>query len=111
MRERSRAAAKDRVEQYLSPEAEALDKSRQPFDELAAITALGQLHAYQGEMDEAIAQWEKAYAKAVTDLPRAVSYMDELLGIAYYRRSEMRNDIYHTPGDRCMFPDGAGFQV
>jgi len=110
MRERSRAAAKDRAERYLSPAAAAQDRNRQPFDVLAALEALGQLHAYQGEIDEAIAQWEIAYRTAVTDLPRAVSYLDELLGIAYYRRSEVQNDIYHNPGDRCIFPMRPGFK-
>ena len=110
IREQSRAAARARVEKYLSPQATTLDKGRQPFDELAALVALGQLHAYQGEMDEAIAPWEMAYGKAVTELPQAVSYMDELLGIAYYRRSELRNDIYHEPGERCIFPMLPGFR-
>jgi tetratricopeptide (TPR) repeat protein len=110
MRERSRAAAKARAERYLSPEAEAQDKNRRPFDELSALEALGQLHAYQGELDEAIAQWEIGYKKAVADLPQAVSYMDELLGVAYFHKAENENDVYHSPGDRCIFPMLPGFK-
>jgi len=109
LREDSRAAARQRIEQYLSPAAKAADKGRQPFDELAALEALGQLHAYQGEMDDAITEWETAYRRATTELPRAVSYLDELLGLAYLRRSEMDNGIFGAPGDRCIFPMAPGF--
>jgi hypothetical protein len=30
--------------------------------------------------------------------------MDEAMGIAYLHKSEMENDIYHAPGDRCLMP-------
>jgi tetratricopeptide (TPR) repeat protein len=102
MRERSWEAAKDRAEKYLAGEAQ--DPGRRPFDELASMDTLAQLYAYQGRMDEAIAQWEAALKRAVTQLPESVTYLNKALGIVYYHKSEMENDIYKSPLDRCLFP-------
>jgi len=66
--------------------------------------ALAQLQAYQGNMDKAIEQWEAAYKIALTDLPAGVSQLTNVLGVAYLHKSEMENDIYHHPGERCLFP-------
>ena len=46
------------------------------------------------------------YAQA--KFPKAVPFLDEALGIGYLHQAEMENDIYHNPGDRCLFPDAAG---
>ncbi|MBZ5623124.1 MAG: CRTAC1 family protein [Acidobacteriia bacterium] len=43
---------------------------------------------------------------ATTDLPRALLYLDELLGIGYLHKSEIENDVYRNPGERCLFPMG-----
>jgi len=102
MRERSWAAAKDRAEKYLA--GEARDPNRRPLNELSAMQTLGQLYAYQGQMDQAIAQWEAAAKRAAAQLPQAVTYLDELLGIAYFHKAEMENDVYKNPLDRCIFP-------
>ncbi len=110
IRELSRTGAEERAEKYLSPEAAAQDPNRRPFDVLKAMEGLGQLHAYQGDLDKSIEIWEAAYRKAVTDLPQAVTYLDELLGFAYYHRSEMANDVYRNPLDKCIFPMRPGFK-
>ena len=108
MRERSWAGTKDRAEKYLA--AEAQDRNRQPFDEVSALEQLGQLHAYQGEIDQAIEQWETAAKKAATGLPQAVTYLNELLGIAYFHKAEVENDVYKSPLDKCLFPMRSGFK-
>jgi len=64
----------------------------------------GQIYAYQGEMAKAVEQWEIAYRIALADVPNAVPLMEEVLGIGYLHKSEMDNDIYRHPGDRCIFP-------
>ncbi len=64
----------------------------------------GQLHAYQGEMAQAVAEWEIAYRIASSDVPRAMPLMEEVLGVGYLHKSEMDNDVYRHPGDRCIFP-------
>ena len=35
-----------------------------------------------------------------------VPQMQEILGTAYLHKSEMENDVYREPGDRCIFPPG-----
>jgi tetratricopeptide (TPR) repeat protein len=110
IRDASWADAVKRAEEYLSPDVAARDRNRTAFDTLKMMEALGELHAYMGDVDKSLPIWEAAYAKAVTDLPQAVTYLDELLGIAYFRKSEMANDVYTKPGDKCIFPFPPGFK-
>lgn len=108
VRERSIAAMKERAEKYLA--AEAQDTGRRAFDEMSALEQLGQIHAYQGEIDQAIGLWEDASKRAAKDLPQAVTYLDELLGIAYFHKAEVDNGVYKSPLDRCLFPMRPGFK-
>jgi tetratricopeptide (TPR) repeat protein len=80
------------------------DAPKVPMEIAQAHYALAQLHAYQGQMDEAIEQWQAAYKIALSDVPALVSQMEEVLGIAYLHKSEMENDGYRNPGERCLFP-------
>ena len=64
----------------------------------------GQLYAYHGDMAHAVAEWEIAYRIALADVPRGVPLMEEVLGIGYLHKSEMDNDVYRHPGERCIFP-------
>ncbi len=100
MRRQSFAAMSDRAATLLA----AADPKLPPADAMSLRVARGQLHAYKGEMDQAVAQWEAAYRTASTDLPRALPYLEELLGIGYLHKSEIANDVYRHPGDRCLFP-------
>jgi len=99
MRKQSLAAMVARADKLIADTAAA-----PPADAMSARVARGQLHAYLGEMGPAIEQFELAYTRAKTDLPRALPYLDELLGIAYLHKSEMTNGVYRTPGERCLFP-------
>src|SRR5215472_11910639 len=80
------------------------ESGRPPVDAMSLRVAHGQLYAYRGEMAQAIEQWEIAYRTAATDLPRALPYLEELLGIGYLHLSQMQNDVYREPGERCLFP-------
>jgi len=75
-----------------------------PLDRVQIHVAKGQLHAYKGEMAEAIALWETAYRLASEGAPQALPTLDESLGILYLHASEMKNDVYRNPGERCIFP-------
>jgi tetratricopeptide (TPR) repeat protein len=97
MRKQSYAAIVDRAEQLIATATAAPDA-------MSARVARGQLHAYHGEMDQAVAQWEIAYARAKKDLPRALPYLEELLGIGYLHKSEIANGVYRNPGELCLFP-------
>jgi tetratricopeptide (TPR) repeat protein len=114
MRNDSYAHAKTRLESFLAGDASAMPSSAPsptgvaaaptPMDTIQALFGLGQLAAYQGDMNTAIAQYEKAAKLAERDLPEANPVFDESLGVAYLHRSEVVNDVYRHPGDRCIFP-------
>lgn len=80
------------------------DKSTKPLDVMNFYVNRGQIHAFQGEMAKAIEQWEMAYRIASAEVPNAVPLMEEVLGVGYLHKSEMDNDIYRNPGERCIFP-------
>jgi len=100
IRKQSYAVMVDRAERLIAGET----ASTPAADAMSARVARGQLYAYRGEMDPAVKQWEAAYARAVRDLPRALPYLEELLGIGYLHKSEMANGVYRNPGERCLFP-------
>jgi hypothetical protein len=81
-----------------------LDKSTKRLDVMGFYVSRGQIHAYQGEMAQAVADWETAYGIASADVPNAIPLMEEVLGVGYLHKSEMDNDVYRNPGDRCIFP-------
>jgi hypothetical protein len=66
--------------------------------------SLAQLLAYQGQMAPAIDEWLKAYEFAKKNSPQMVPELEEVLGTAYLHKSEMENNVYRAPGDRCLFP-------
>jgi tetratricopeptide (TPR) repeat protein len=78
------------------------------LDRIEEHYGLANLYAYQGAMGKAVAQWESAYRIATTQLPGAMPELEEVLGIAYLHKSEMENDVYRHPGDRCIFPPRPG---
>ncbi len=80
------------------------DPNRPPADAMSLHIALGQIYVYRGEMDQAIPQFEAALRIASAAAPGAIADLEELAGIAYLHRSEMANDVYTHPGERCLFP-------
>jgi tetratricopeptide (TPR) repeat protein len=80
------------------------NKNTKPIDVMQLYVAKAQFHAYQGEMAKAIELWEMAYRIALSDVPRGVPVIEETLGIGYLHKSEMDNDVYRNPGERCIFP-------
>ena len=75
-----------------------------PYDAIQTHYGLAQLQAYQGNMDAATKEWQAAYRLAATNVPAGVPQLTEVLGVAYLHKSEMENDIYRNPLDRCTFP-------
>jgi tetratricopeptide (TPR) repeat protein len=82
----------------------AQPKTGTPLDRVQIHIAKGQLHAYKGEMIKAIEQWETAYRLASSDDPQVLATLEESVGILYLHASEMENDVYRNPGERCLFP-------
>lgn len=108
VRSRSYAATVAALERALSPDGAAGRPPLQPFDQLQAFMALGQLQAYEGRMSQAIDQFLKAYQVAMADVPAAVVQMEEALGIAYLHKAEMDADLFRTAGELCLFPPRPG---
>jgi tetratricopeptide (TPR) repeat protein len=95
---------KDKLEHFLSPENESIRVSQAPIDVANAHFALGEINSYEGKMDRAIEQYLDAYQITALKLPAETLPLNEALGIAYLHKSEMDNDVYRAPGDRCLEP-------
>jgi tetratricopeptide (TPR) repeat protein len=109
MRRKSLSTMVERLEknELLNPAAQ---QSGSALDRIEAHYGLANLYAYQGQMQKAVAQWESAYQIATTQLTGAMPEMEEVLGIAYLHKSEMENDVYRHPGERCLFPPRPGMR-
>jgi tetratricopeptide (TPR) repeat protein len=104
IRQQSMASVIEQVRKSLDPaNPEGVSHDR-PLDVIQMRYALANLYAYQGEMDKAIEEWQAAYQIATSQLNGAMPELEEVLGTAYLHKSEMDNDVYRRPGDRCIFP-------
>ncbi|HKW62920.1 MAG TPA: FG-GAP-like repeat-containing protein [Candidatus Acidoferrum sp.] len=81
--------------------------STAPYDVIQTHYGLAQLEAYQGNMDAAVKEWQAAYKIAAKDVPAGLPQLTEVLGVAYLHKSEMENDVYRGPLERCTFPPRA----
>jgi tetratricopeptide (TPR) repeat protein len=90
-----------RLEGKLNP-TELQPDNQTPDDRIKMNYTAAQLYAFQGQMGKAIEHWEAAYKIVQSSSPRLILPMKETLGVAYLHKSEMENDIYQTPGDRCI---------
>jgi tetratricopeptide (TPR) repeat protein len=79
-----------------------------PIDAMQAHFALGELYAYKGEMAAALEEFQNSYRIATTQVPAAIPQMEEALGVAYLHKSEMENNAYSAPGEKCLFPPRPG---
>jgi FG-GAP-like repeat/ASPIC and UnbV/PPIC-type PPIASE domain len=81
--------------------------SLQESDALVAIeahTTLAQLHAYNGEMDKAVKEFQTAYQYAEARSPRSLPFLQEALGVTYLHLAEMENGSYRGSGTIDFFP-------
>jgi hypothetical protein len=103
-RQQSLAEGIARLEDQFKPENASRLAAMTPFDVIQSHYALAQLNAYQGKMDAAVNHWEAAYNIALSSVPAGLPQLTEVLGVAYLHKSEMENDVYTHPGERCLFP-------
>lgn len=78
------------------------DASVAPIDRIQAEVVVGQFHAYQGRMTEAIDRFSRAYTRAQRDFADGVPQLEEMLGVSYLHRAGLTNGVFRTPGDRCL---------
>jgi tetratricopeptide (TPR) repeat protein len=93
----------DSADQILDP-ASVRGRNSTPMDVMQAHVGKGQLYAYQGNMDSAIEQFEIARQIALQQSPAVIPYLNQFLGISYLHKAAMDNEVFHNPGDRCLFP-------
>jgi tetratricopeptide (TPR) repeat protein len=74
------------------------------LDRVNGHSALGQLLAYRGEMDQSIEEWKIAYKIAEDWTPKLLPNLEESLGTALLHASEMENGVYRSPSDLDIFP-------
>lgn len=74
------------------------------LDEAELHRGLAEIYVYLGQMDLALDQYNQAYKIAAIAIPAAIPDIQETLGIAYLHKAEMDNDVFHDPGNRCVFP-------
>jgi len=95
---------KQGLERFLSPQNVFELEAKPAVDVLNAYYSLGEVNAFDGKMDEAIEQYQTALQVAIDRFPSATDELEEALGIAYLHKSEMENDVYRRPGERCLLP-------
>jgi len=104
IRKHSLAAGVARLQDLFEPANNSQLESMKPFDVIQSHYALAQLQAYQGNMDQAVEQWEAAYKIALAEIPAGIPQLTEVLGVAYLHKSEMKNNVYRNPENWCLFP-------
>ena len=108
VRKQSLSTLELRLKNRLHSAAPKLSPSEKPIDLIQAHYALAQVEAYQGNMDEAVAEWEAAYQIALENVPAGASQLEAVLGVAYLHKSEMENTVFREPDDKCIFPPHPG---
>ncbi len=110
IRRQSLASVTEQLAKDLSLQSPDSLSRGSPLDQIEAHYALANLYAYQSVMDKSVHEWETAYQIAQDQLPGAMAELEEVLGIAYLHKSEIDNDVYQNPGERCIFPPRAGMR-
>ncbi len=110
VRKQSLSTLESRLKNRLYPATPKMSPTEKPLDSIQAHYALAQVEAYQGNMGQAVAEWEAAYQLAVANVPAGVPQLEAVLGVAYLHKSEMENGVYRDPDDKCIFPPRAGMK-
>ena len=109
-RKKTLALAVNHLQQLLDPNDPDSYAATRPEEVGRVHFSLAQLLAYQGDMEPAIRNWLDAYKFAAANSPQMMPELEEVLGTAYLHKSEMENDVYRKPGDRCIFPPRKPFR-
>jgi tetratricopeptide (TPR) repeat protein len=104
MRKKSLETIIARLREVLAPENREASEGLAPIDALHTHFNLAQIYAYQGNMGPATEEYQASYEIALSSVPAEIPEMEEALGIAYLHKSEMENDVYRVPGEKCLFP-------
>lgn len=104
IREESNVAAIAQMERVLA-DGEARTENRPvPKDLMIGHETLAELHAFPGDIDKSIAEWKKAYLIAQSDVPNAIPFLKEALGVSYLHLAGMENGAYLNGSGIDIFP-------
>jgi tetratricopeptide (TPR) repeat protein len=103
IRKQSHASAVERMENLLAVQS-APSSNTAPIELLRGHVALAQLHAFVGDLDRSIEQWQSAYRIAQASVPGAIPYLEEALGVSYLHRAGEENGAYRDNGSIDIFP-------
>src|SRR5262249_44227694 len=104
VRSRAVESMRSSLEAFFDGSSSGGPSPQTPLDMIQARVGLAQLYAYRGEMSRSTEHFLKAFDLARSGFPAATLQLHEALGIAYLHQAEMENDVYRSPGDRCLFP-------
>jgi len=104
IRQKSRAAAIAQMERLLADGDAKTENRPAPRDFMQGHEALAQFHAYSGDLDQSIVEWEKAYKIALSDVPVAIPYLEEALGVTNLQLAGIENGAFVNGGDIDLFP-------
>ena len=107
LRKESLARVKNSLSTLLGPAAAARRSEFTPQEIVEAYVALANLHAYEGEMQRVLEEYQRAYALAESTLPEALPDLTEMLGVAHLHKAHVDSGVFHAPGDRCLLTDRA----
>jgi tetratricopeptide (TPR) repeat protein len=93
---------KTSLSRALAPESANLRADVTPFDIISGHASLAQLHAFTGDLDLAIKEYDEAHRLAIVHNPASVPDHEQALGIAHVHKAEMDNGLFTEPGDRCL---------
>jgi len=103
LRNKSLAYAKNFLQGKVDPQTTS-GNGQSVADQIQAHSALAQLHAYSGEMEQSIAEWKAAYQLAQSEDVNRLPRLEESLGVSYLHMSEMENGVYTDSGEMDIFP-------
>ena len=104
IRRDSLQSAKTAVRGFINSDRSLGQGQDKAVEKIQAHSALAQLYAYSGEMEESIQEWKAAYQLALVSAPGALPNLEESLGASYLHLSEMENGIYSDSRDQDIFP-------
>ncbi len=109
-RREAETSALSATQRYLRDLEAAPAAARDPAALAQAHAEVGQLFAYHGRIDQAIAETEAAYRIVSVDppgdraFPAVRGLLEATLGVLQLRRGELENCIHDHNAARCIFP-------
>lgn len=99
------------LSKILAADASNLRTDYTALEIIEGHVSLAQMHAYTGDMEKAIKEYEQAHRLAQSHHPGSVLDLEQAIGVAYVHKTEMDHGLYREPGDRCLLSLRPGAQL